>query len=77
MISFTIRQGDITTTVFNNDRVFDLIYKITNDKAMTIEVTSWSELASVGDIYETGTFTVEVIDNGIIIFQAKIWQPAL
>jgi hypothetical protein len=42
--------------------VFDLIYKIMNDEETAIEVSSWSEVASVGDIYETDTFTVEVID---------------
>ncbi|HMM21470.1 MAG TPA: hypothetical protein PKA10_12190 [Selenomonadales bacterium] len=63
MIGFTITQGEnnITTTVFSSSIVFDLIYKITKDETVAIEVSSWSEVASVGDIYKTDNFTVEVI----------------
>ncbi|CQR73896.1 hypothetical protein SOV_33950 [Sporomusa ovata DSM 2662] len=63
MIGFQIRKkgANITATVFNNTVVFDLIYKMPNDETMAIEVSSWSELAGVGDIYETDNFTVEVI----------------
>lgn len=63
MIGFTIRQGEsnITTTVFSSSMVFDLIYKIMKDERLAIEVSSWSEVASVGDIYETDNFIVEVI----------------
>jgi hypothetical protein len=63
MIAFIIRQGEsnITTAVFNSSMVFDLIYKITKDERVAIEVSNWSEVASAGDIYETDNFTVEVI----------------
>lgn len=63
MTGFKIRleETNITTTVFTSNMVFDLIYRIIKDENMAIEVSSWSELASVGDIYETDIFTVEVI----------------
>ncbi|WP_371367823.1 hypothetical protein SRRS_16200 [Sporomusa rhizae] len=63
MIGFKIRQEEtnITTTVSTSSMVFDLIYKIMNDERVAIEVSSWSEVASVGDSYETDNFTVKVI----------------
>ena len=63
MTGFKIRLGEtnITTTVVTSSMVFDLIYRTMKDESMAIEVSSWSEVASVGDIYETDIFTVEVI----------------
>lgn len=63
MIGFKVRQEEtnITTTVSTSSMVFDLIYKIMNDERVAIEVSSWSEVASVGDSYETDNFTVKVI----------------
>lgn len=51
MIGFKIRQEEtnITTTVSTSSMVFDLIYKIMNNEASAIEVSSWAEVASVGD----------------------------
>ncbi len=63
MTGFKIRLGetDITTTVFTSSMVFDLIYGVMLDETMAVEASSWSEVASVGDIYEADLFTVEVI----------------
>ena len=63
MIGFNIRQEEtnITTTVSTSSMVFDLIHKIMNDERVSIEVSSWSEVASVGDSYDTDHFTVKVI----------------
>ncbi|SDD73805.1 hypothetical protein [Sporomusa acidovorans] len=63
MIGYEISQEEtnITTTVSTSSMVFDLIYEIMNDEAIAIEVSSWSEVASVGNSYETDNFTVKVI----------------
>jgi hypothetical protein len=52
----------IATTVSTSERVFDMILKITGDEAIAIEVSSWSELASIGETYETESFVVTVTD---------------
>jgi len=63
MIGFKIRQEEtnITATVSTSNMVFDLIYKMVNDEAIAIEVSSWSEVAGAGDSYDADHFTVKVI----------------
>lgn len=63
MTGFKIRLEEtaMTTTVFTSSMLFDWIYGVLRDERMAIEISSWSEIASVGDIYEADNFTVEVI----------------
>jgi hypothetical protein len=63
-MTFQIKEAGskIATTVSTSERVFDLIFKITGDEPTAIEVASWSELASIGEIYETDTFLVKVVE---------------
>lgn len=50
-------------TVSDIESVYDHVEKITGDVLTAIEVSSWAELACVGDCYERDTFIVEVIED--------------
>ena len=43
-------------------KVRDKILFITKDIETAINVSSWCELASVGEVYENDEFTVEIIE---------------
>ena len=49
------------------DKVYDLVYEITQNPQEAIEASSWCELASVGEVYEfdnyTESFTIEIIED--------------
>lgn len=43
--------------------IYDYIERISGDELLAIDVFSWCELATVGEVYETDTFAVEIIDE--------------
>ena len=46
-----------------HDLVYDRIMFITNNHELAAEVSSWSENALVGEVYETDEFIVAVIED--------------
>ena len=67
MIYYAITQKISTVTRYANEgdfeSVIDKILFITNDIETAINVSSWCELASVGEVYEHDEFTVEIIED--------------
>ena len=46
----------------NPDLVYDSVERITGDEVLAIEASSWADLATNGDVYESELFVVEVIE---------------
>ena len=44
-------------------RMYDAIEDFTDDIPLAIEVTSWAELASVGEVFESKYFKAEIIED--------------
>lgn len=67
MIYYAITPKFSTVTRYANEGDFenvrDKILFITNDLETAIDVSSWCELASVGEVYEHDEFTVEIIEE--------------
>ena len=67
MIYYAITPKFSTATRYANggdfECVIDNILFITNDFETAINVSSWCELASVGEVYEHDEFTVEIIED--------------
>lgn len=42
------------------NKAFEAIKELTKDEFLAIEVESWCELATVGEVYEVEMFTVEI-----------------
>lgn len=54
------KDGGITITVKDLDDLFNIIDEQT-DEETAIEVESWAELATVGEVYEIRDFVIEVV----------------
>ena len=67
MVYYAITQkfGPVTRLVNEGDfeNIIDKILFITSDLETAINVSSWCELASVGEVYEHDEFTVEIIED--------------
>ena len=67
MIYYVITQKCSTVTRYANEgdfeNVIDKVLLITNNVETAINVSSWCELASVGEVYEHDEFTVEIIED--------------
>ena len=63
--AITAKFNNITRNVSegNFESVRDKILFITNNPETAIEVSSWCELATVGEVYEHDEFTVEIIEK--------------
>ena len=61
-IGWEIRKdGGLTITADNLDTLFSIIQSRT-DEETAIEVQSWAELATVGEVYEIRDLVIEVVD---------------
>lgn len=47
----------------NFESVYDKIMFISDNHELAAEVSSWCELASIGEVYEGDNFTVEIIED--------------
>lgn len=64
MIGYRIDENKpIVTIIYNLDNLLSDIEGLTGDTALAIEVMSWAELASIGDVYEHDDFTVEIVEG--------------
>ncbi len=55
------KDGGSTITVDNLDSLFSIVQNRT-DEETAIEVESWAELATVGEVYEIRDLVIEVVD---------------
>lgn len=61
-IGWEIRKdGGLTITADNLDTLFSIIQSRA-DEETAIEVQSWAELATVGEVYEIRDLVIEVVD---------------
>lgn len=61
-IGWEIRKdGCLTITADNLDDLFSIVQNRT-DEETAIEVQSWAELATVGEVYEIRDLVIEVVD---------------
>ena len=49
-------EGDYT-------RVYDLVIQITDNHEAAADSSSWCELATVGEMYDSDLFTIEIIED--------------
>lgn len=63
----TDKGTDEQQTTYDAERVYDCIVEIIGDDdeavKIAIDASSWSEIASIGEVYEAESFTVEVIED--------------
>ena len=61
-IGWEIRKdGGLTITADNLDDLFSIVQN-RMDEETAIEVQSWAELATVGEVYEIRDLVIEVVD---------------
>lgn len=61
MFEITYRWGQVAYD--NPGRVRDTVFNITMDPEVSIDVSNWCELATVGERYEGRDFSVEVVER--------------
>ena len=55
-INIKSNNGKFIKIYYNVDDVFDHILAITNNPELAMDVQGWSDLASIGETYETDKF---------------------
>lgn len=45
------------------EKVYDMIMELTDNHDEAANASSWCELASIGEIYESDDFTIEIIED--------------
>lgn len=59
----TIPGSKSSVICYDAEGVFNRICKITNDEYTAIEVSSWCEIAGIGEEYENDKFSVEIVED--------------
>ena len=47
----------------DSKKVYDLVMELTNNHEIAADASSWCELASVGEIYESELFNIEIVED--------------
>lgn len=63
LYKLTLSNGAVIESRNLRSTIFDSIEEHTHNEFDAIEATSWAEIAGVGEIYEHGYFTLEIIDD--------------
>ena len=56
-IRITKNGTNVSRICYDVDDVFDFIMAITNDIELAMDVQGWSDLAVIGEVYDTDYFT--------------------
>lgn len=63
MIYFAVTYNNRTRYASSPAGVFNLVEYITGNVPEAANVSSWAEVAAIGEVYEGDTFTVEVTES--------------
>lgn len=63
LFKLTLSNGAVIESRNLRSTIFDSITEHTHNDYDAIEATSWAELAGIGEIYEHGYFTLEIIED--------------
>lgn len=55
-IKINAKNSNEVKICFSVDSVFDFVLRITNDIELAMDVQGWSDLAEIGEVYDTDYF---------------------